>query len=241
MQAYFKCLFAALADCHDFGIMHRDVKPANFLFNINTNTGTLCDFGLAQRYHPSEWQGRCLHSQPVLWANQFEEIYTLPKSAIVHGEKLSRPIDTLTQLSNQKELYDKLNRECLVEVYGEREGPKNITKVYATDGYSTVFVPAARFEREMKRKIEKDQWDERWMPVRRPLSTMKVGYMKPEFDKRCDPASSFSREIFQPKADLLLLSTMTCSDQLSEQIALVQEAFEHLKSFSSVQTKQWVC
>lgn len=190
MQAYFKCLFAALADCHDYGIMHRDVKPANFLFNINTNTGTLCDFGLAQRYHPSEWQGRCLHSQPILWANQFEESYPLHKSAIVHGEKLSRPIDTLTQLANQKDTYDKLSfakiwnlpNDCEVST---EEANKLMTGTYDTNGYSTVFVPTTRFEREMKRKIEKDQWAERWMPVRRPLSTMKVGYMKPEFDKRC--------------------------------------------------------
>lgn len=180
MQAYFRCLFAALADCHDIGIMHRDVKPANFLFNIETNTGTLCDFGLAQRYHPSEWQGRCLHSQPLLWADQFQEYYPLNKSAIVHGEKLARPIDTLDQLQDQKAKFDELfrtQRECLNDF--SKKGPS-----YATDGYTTCFVPNARFERELKRKTEKDQWAERWHPVRRPSSSAKVGYMKPEFDKR---------------------------------------------------------
>lgn len=180
MQAYFRCLFAALADCHDIGIMHRDVKPANFLFNIETNVGTLCDFGLAQRYHPSEWQGRCLHSQPLLWADQFQDYYPLNKSAIVHGEKLARPIDTLDQLQDQKAKYDELfwtEKDCLNDF--SKKGPS-----YATDGYTTCFVPNARFERELKRKTEKDQWAERWHPVRRPSSSAKVGYMKPEFDKR---------------------------------------------------------
>lgn len=187
MQAYFKCLFSALADCHDFGIMHRDVKPANFLFNIHTNTGTLCDFGLAQRYHPSEWQGRCLHSQPLLWASQFEDICTLPKSAIVHGQKLSSPLDTLTQLSGQKAEYDEYAAQDIVRKYPDisLEDARKMRKIYDTTGYSTVFVPNARFEREMRRKIDKDQWADRWMPVRRPPAGNKVGYMKPEFDKRC--------------------------------------------------------
>ena len=48
IQAYFRCMFQALADLHALEIVHRDVKPANFLFNPIQNTGVLCDFGLAQ-------------------------------------------------------------------------------------------------------------------------------------------------------------------------------------------------
>lgn len=48
MKCYFRCLFKALADTHNNNIMHRDVKPANFLYDTRTGEGVLCDFGLAE-------------------------------------------------------------------------------------------------------------------------------------------------------------------------------------------------
>lgn len=38
----------ALRDIHMRGIIHREVKPANFFFDPRTGQGSLCDFGLAQ-------------------------------------------------------------------------------------------------------------------------------------------------------------------------------------------------
>jgi cell division control protein 7 len=47
IRAYFRCMFRALRDIHARGIIHRDVKPANFLFDPRRGVGTLVDLGLA--------------------------------------------------------------------------------------------------------------------------------------------------------------------------------------------------
>ncbi|KAI1285074.1 Cell division cycle 7-related protein kinase [Halotydeus destructor] len=48
IQDYMKNLLIALAKVHSKGVIHRDVKPSNFLYNRNARTYALVDFGLAQ-------------------------------------------------------------------------------------------------------------------------------------------------------------------------------------------------
>ncbi|KAJ7102091.1 kinase-like protein [Mycena belliarum] len=64
IKAYFRCMFRALHDIHARKIIHRDVKPANFLFDPRTGQGTLCDFGLACRMDttPTQTLGACFHT-----------------------------------------------------------------------------------------------------------------------------------------------------------------------------------
>ncbi len=46
---YLRSLFTALASVHSRNILHRDIKPTNFLYDPATRRGVLVDFGLAER------------------------------------------------------------------------------------------------------------------------------------------------------------------------------------------------
>ncbi|CAG5034680.1 unnamed protein product [Parnassius apollo] len=49
LRQYMRALLVALRHVHSFGVIHRDVKPSNFLYDRENRRYLLVDFGLAQR------------------------------------------------------------------------------------------------------------------------------------------------------------------------------------------------
>ncbi|OQE29855.1 hypothetical protein PENSTE_c002G07241 [Penicillium steckii] len=59
MRHYLRSLLTALQSVHEHDILHRDIKPTNFLYNTELKEGVLVDFGLAER-QGSEYTSQCL-------------------------------------------------------------------------------------------------------------------------------------------------------------------------------------
>ncbi|KAJ5555511.1 hypothetical protein N7535_007948 [Penicillium sp. DV-2018c] len=59
MRHYLRSLLTALNAVHEHDVLHRDIKPTNFLYNPELKQGVLVDFGLAER-EGSEYTGSCL-------------------------------------------------------------------------------------------------------------------------------------------------------------------------------------
>ena len=52
-QCPFRQLLSALNHCHEWGIVHRNLKPSNLLLDVDQKV-KIADFGLSNNYHPEE-------------------------------------------------------------------------------------------------------------------------------------------------------------------------------------------
>ena len=90
MRLYFRSLFTALRSVHEHRILHRDIKPTNFLYNSARSRGVLVDFGLAER-EGTEWTHCACQLDPAERRYQVEHSYYASTVATDRTEQLTYP------------------------------------------------------------------------------------------------------------------------------------------------------
>ncbi|XP_070261683.1 cell division cycle 7-related protein kinase isoform X3 [Myotis yumanensis] len=84
VREYMFNLFKALKRIHQFGIVHRDVKPSNFLYNRRLKKYALVDFGLAQGTHDTK-----IELLKFVQSEAQQESHSENKVHVITGNKIS--------------------------------------------------------------------------------------------------------------------------------------------------------
>ncbi|XP_066232904.1 cell division cycle 7-related protein kinase isoform X1 [Saccopteryx leptura] len=84
VREYMFNLFKALKRIHQFGIVHRDVKPSNFLYNRRLKKYALVDFGLAQGTHDTK-----IELLKFIQSESYQESSSQNKPHVITRNKIS--------------------------------------------------------------------------------------------------------------------------------------------------------
>ncbi|TKA78865.1 hypothetical protein B0A55_03812 [Friedmanniomyces simplex] len=92
MRVYMHSLFTALSSVHEAGIMHRDIKPTNFLYSPSQQRGVLVDFGLAEREGTDYHHCTCCVELPERHRKIQSSVYaTTVNAATQAGQPVPKP------------------------------------------------------------------------------------------------------------------------------------------------------
>ncbi|XP_045403506.1 cell division cycle 7-related protein kinase isoform X2 [Lemur catta] len=101
VREYMFNLFKALKRIHQFGIVHRDVKPSNFLYNRRLKKYALVDFGLAQGTHDTK-----IELLKFVQSDAQQESCSQNKSHVITGNKIA---EGSVGLSAQRSVFGERN------------------------------------------------------------------------------------------------------------------------------------